>query len=103
MEKKKFLYDNLPQVENNKRLIISNYIKNNNIYYTENNNGILLNISNLEQKHVDYLYDICNIVEQENISYEIKVEMINKDKKNTIKSIKDYNCSPLEKLILSYS
>jgi hypothetical protein len=103
MEKKKFLYDNLPYIENNKRLIISNYIKNNEIEFTENNNGILLNISNLENKHVDYLYDLCNMVEQENISYEIKVEIINKDKKKPVKSIKDYNCSPLEELILAYS
>ena len=103
MDKKKFLYYNLNKLNNDKLNIIENYIKKNDIDYKENSNGYLLNISQLEDKHIDFLYDLYNL--KENKVNHIDIDTLNvnnKVNKNKKKYIK-YECSNLEKLILSYS
>ena len=47
MEKRKFLYYNLNNVENNKLNIIYNYISTSDIDHNENQNGLLINLSKL--------------------------------------------------------
>ena len=103
MDKKKFLYYNLNKLNNDKLNIIENYIKKNDIDYKENSNGYLLNISQLEDKHIDFLYDLYNL--KENKVNHIDIDTLNvnnKVNKNKKKYIK-YECTNLEKLILSYS
>lgn len=103
MDKKKFLYYNLNKLNNDKLNIIENYIKKNDIDYKENSNGYLLNISQLEDKHIDFLYDLYNLKENKVNHIDIDTLNINnKVNKNKKKYIK-YECTNLEKLILSYS
>ena len=61
MDKRKFLYYNLYRIENKKRDIFSDYIKTNEIEHSENSNGILLNLSKIDSKHIDFLYDLLQI------------------------------------------
>tara|TARA_B100000123_G_C25677498_1_gene404812 strand:+ start:164 stop:481 length:318 start_codon:yes stop_codon:yes gene_type:complete len=105
MDKKKFLYYNLNKLNNDKLNIIENYIKKNDIEYKENSNGYLLNISQLENKHIDFLYDLYNLKENKINHIDIDKFNITGNVKKNIKKEKyiKYECSNLEKLILSYS
>tara|TARA_B110000495_G_C22974238_1_gene572072 strand:- start:867 stop:1187 length:321 start_codon:yes stop_codon:yes gene_type:complete len=105
MDKRKFLYYNLCNINVNKRLIIHNYINENEIEYSENSNGLLLNLSQLDSKHVDFLYDLYNLenkVNENDFSHMTSQSKINK-KLPESEVYKDYQLNPLEKLILSYS
>ena len=102
MEKRKYLYFHLRDVNLKKNNLIYNYIVENIKDCTENSNGLLLNLSSLDDKHVNKLYDLYNLKEKE-IDYDIlKFEPIKK-KKTEEKIYKQYELNNLEKLILSYS
>ena len=103
MDKRKFLYYNLSKIENNKRIIILNYIESNKIDHSENLNGLLLNLSQLDEKHIDFFYDLYNL--ENKYSYHKNVEIKPTQKKESIMKVKykEYQLNPLEKLILSYS
>ena len=109
MDNKIKLYTNINNSNNSE--IIINYIINNNIPYTKNNNGYFINLSLLNDNDInnfnlfinnnininnDY---IENITEKENI---IKYE-INNEEKNEIIIKKQLKINNLEKKILSYS
>jgi hypothetical protein len=104
MDKRKFLYYNLHKIEHNKLNVLSDYIDKNEIQYSKNSNGILLNLSKLDDKHVEFFYDLYNL-ENKNYQYEpLKPSVVSKNKRKIIDvTYKDFNTSPLEKLILSYS
>ena len=105
MEKRKFLYYNLNETNNNKLNIIHDYIVNSDIHYNENQNGLLLNLSKVDDKHIDKLYDLYNLKEnkiQYDLSHFKSKNQIKKKQKIKIK-YKNYNLTNLEKLILSYS
>ena len=104
MDKRKFLYYNLHKIENNKLNVLSDYIDKNEIQYSTNSNGILLNLSKLDDKHVEFFYELYNL-ENKNYQYEpLKPSVVSKNKRKIIDvTYKDFNTSPLEKLILSYS
>ena len=104
MDKRKFLYYNLHKIENNKLNVLSDYIDKNEIQYSKNSNGILLNLSKLDDKHVEFFYDLYNL-ENKNYQFEpLKPSVVSKNKRKIIDvTYKDFNTSPLEKLILSYS
>ena len=103
MEKRKFLYYNLNKLNQDKINIIENYIKKNNLNFKENSNGFLINLSQMEDTHIDYIYDLYNIKEKNTILD--KQVYLEKKKKEKIKkeSYLEYNMSPLEKLIFSFS
>ena len=104
MEKRRFLYYNLHRLCNNKRSLLYNYIEENEINHSENSNGLLLNLSQLDDKHIDFCYELYNL-ENKIPTYdliEIKAVHINTPKITTI-SYKDYQLTTLDKLILSYS
>jgi|TARA_B110000285_G_scaffold51050_1_gene57995 hypothetical protein len=105
MDKRKFLYYNLYRIENKKRDIFSDYIKTNEIEHSENSNGILLNLSKIDSKHIDFLYDLYNLESQDSYPDLIEPVTKNKNKKHIPKNIeyKNYKLNPLEALILSYS
>lgn len=104
MEKRKYLYYHLKDIDKNKNNLIYNYIIDNCIEHNENKNGLLLNLSQLTDIHIDELYKLYNLKEK-NIDYDfskfqnVKTETKVKEKK----LYKKYECSKLEKLILSYS
>ena len=104
MDKRKFLYYNLHKIEHNKLNVLSDYIDKNEIQYSKNSNGILLNLSKLDDKHVEFFYDLYNL-ENKNYQFEpLKPSVVSKNKRKIIDvTYKDFNTSPLEKLILSYS
>jgi len=104
MEKRKFLYYNLNNVDNNKLSIIYDYIQNN-IDHNENHNGLLINLSKLDDIHINKLYDLYNLKENK-INYDLyQFKDISKLKKKKInkKEYKDHTLNNIEKLILSYS
>ena len=105
MEKRKFLYYNLNNVENNKLNIIYNYISTSDIDHNENQNGLLINLSKLDDIHIDKLYDLYNLKENK-IDYDLSYftnSNQRKTKKIEKKKYKDHNLTNLEKLLLSYS
>ena len=104
MEKRKYLYYHLKDIDKNKNNLIYNYIIDNCIEHNENNNGLLLNLSQLSDDHIDELYKLYNLKEK-NIDYDFsQFQNIKPEKKKEKKKIyKKYECNKLEKLILSYS
>jgi hypothetical protein len=104
MDKRKFIYYNIHNIENNKRIILNNYIELNGIEHSVNSNGLLLNLSLLDQKHIDYIYNLYNL-ENKYPQYDT-VEAETSDNKKSKKiniTYKNYQLSSLEQLILSYS
>ena len=60
MKKTRFIYDNIEKINekmDTKDIIF--YVESNNISYSKNMNGYIINISILEEKHIDNLYEIC--------------------------------------------
>jgi hypothetical protein len=104
MEKRKYLYYHLKDIDKNKNNLIYNYIIDNCIEHNENKNGLLLNLSQLTDIHIDELYKLYNLKEK-NIDYDFsKFQNVKTEKKVKEKKLyKKYECSKLEKLILSYS
>jgi hypothetical protein len=104
MEKRKFLYYHLREVDKIKNNLIYNYINDNKIECNENSNGLLLNLSQLSDNHIDELYNLYNLKENK-INYDFsKFKIIQKNEKKTKKKIyKKYDLNNLEKLILAYS
>ena len=104
MEKRKYLYYHLKDIDKNKNDLIYNYIIINKIDHNENNNGLLLNLSILSDYHIDELYKLYNLKEKK-IDYNLsKFQIMKSEKKKVKKKIyKKYELNKLEKLILSYS
>lgn len=68
-DKKKIIYDNIFLIDNHKEL--NNFIIFNNIKYSENNNGLFINITVLSDNIINKLYSIIdNILNNKNISSE---------------------------------
>lgn len=104
MEKRKYLYYHLKDIDKNKNNLIYNYIIDNKIEHNENNNGLLLNLSQLPDIHIDELYKLYNLKEK-NIDHDFsQFQTVKPEKQVKKKKIyKKYECNKLEKLILSYS
>lgn len=104
MEKRKYLYYHLKDIDKNKNNLIYNYIIDNLIEHNENKNGLLLNLSQLSDDHIDELYKLYNLKEK-NIDYDFsQFQTMKPEKKKEKKKIyKKYECNKLEKMILSYS
>ena len=104
MEKRKYLYYHLKDIDKNKSNLIYNYIIDNKIEHNENNNGLLLNLSQLPDIHIDELYKLYNLKEK-NIDHDFSnFQNVKPEKKKEKKKIyKKYELDKLEKLILTYS
>ena len=104
MEKRKYLYYHLKDIDKNKNNLIYNYIIDNKIDHNENKNGLLLNLSQLPDIHIDELYKLYNLKESK-INYDLSsFKSVKPVKKEIINEIyKKYECNKLEKLILAYS
>lgn len=60
-DKTKFIYHKINEINENKNTKdIIFYIESNNINYSLNNNGLILNISVLDEIHINNLYDMIN-------------------------------------------
>ena len=104
MEKRKYLYYHLKDIDKNKNNLIYNYIIDNKIDHNENKNGLLLNLSQLSDIHIDELYKLYNLKEK-NIDYDFsQFQNVKPEKKVEKKKIyKKYELNKLEKMILPYS
>lgn len=113
MEVKKEIHNILSNINDN---IISNliftFIKENNISYSENKNGIFFNISLLDdvlaKKLLDYIIKLVNTNNYDKVEEIIPPEIYlveNKNKEKIIKktSYKDYDLDNLESIILEFS
>ena len=58
-DKKIFIYNNIHKIKYHNEII--NYIKNNNIKYTENSNGFFVNISLIDD-HINNIYNILQYI-----------------------------------------
>jgi len=58
-EKKIFIYKNIEKIEYHNEIV--DYIKNNNIKYTENANGFFVNISLIDE-HINNIYNILQYI-----------------------------------------
>ena len=58
-DKKKFIYTNINKIKYHNEII--NYIKNNDIKYTENTNGFFVNISLIDE-HINNIYNILQYI-----------------------------------------
>ena len=104
MEKRKYLYYHLMDVDNNKNNLIYNYINENVEGLVENNNGLLLNLSTLDDINIDKIYDLYNL-KGNKINYDqVDFKHYTPTKKQSLTKIyKKYDMNNLEKRILSYS
>ena len=60
MDKKKYIYNNIQKISDHS--IIIDFINNKNIPFTENNNGIYINISLLDPSIIESIYNMINIM-----------------------------------------
>lgn len=58
-DKKKFIYTKINKIKYHNEII--NYIKNNDIKYTENTNGFFVNISLIDE-HINNIYNILQYI-----------------------------------------
>tara|TARA_Y100001958_G_C21132043_1_gene473110 strand:+ start:231 stop:593 length:363 start_codon:yes stop_codon:yes gene_type:complete len=112
---RKFVCDNLSNLSENKNKLIYDYIKNNNISYSENKNGIFINVSLCDEKHINYFHKIINTIninDEKEYNDKIKEDKCLSMKPLTIKNrkgnekgiiLKDINLKKIELLILKYS
>jgi hypothetical protein len=110
MDIKKQIHNKLATINDS---IISNliftFIKENNISYSENKNGIFFNVSLLSDKLASELLDFIQTISSNNNETELEKIIIPEKKKTQIKKkkenkkYKDYKINTLESTILSFS
>jgi hypothetical protein len=67
-EKKQYIYDNIPLIQNNHSEIIS-IIESNQISHTNNDNGIFVNIDTISDDIINTIYDTIFYIKNHNISF----------------------------------
>lgn len=100
-EKKVYIYKNINNIKYHNEII--SYIKDNDIKYTENNNGFFINISLIDD-HINNIYNILKYILSNNIendNYDLKKNIIFKNDiinnieqrkyKSTVNDNKSYN------------
>jgi hypothetical protein len=90
--KKKFIYKNIDKIKYHNEVV--DYIKNNNINYTENSNGFFVNISLIDE-HINNIYNILQYILFNNIENDKmtdkKQELILNSGKTKVKNTGNYN------------
>jgi len=80
-----FIVENIDTIENTIEII--NYINLKKINYSQNTNGIFLNLTMLEDKHIESIYEIINNIINNNF---LDTDMIILPEKKTIIDEKKY-------------
>jgi hypothetical protein len=110
-DKKQYIYDKINNLEFN-TIYIRDYIINSNIKYTENNNGIFVNLNTIYDNDINNIYDIIlNKINYNNMiidnEYQINTEIFNNSKIEIIKkkydSFDDLNFTEIELEIIKLS
>ena len=109
-DKKTFIYTNIHKIKYHNEII--NYIKNNNIKYTENSNGFFVNISLIDE-HINNIYNILQYIifnNNENNEMDYKKQeliednnflKINEKKFNYNIELKEFTKEEQDKILLS--
>ena len=79
--KRLYVYENIYKLDDHTEII--NYINKNNIKYSENNNGIFLNISVLNKETIDHLYKMIHNIQ----NYNYNLQSINTNDENIDENI----------------
>jgi hypothetical protein len=92
-EKKIFIYKNIDKIKYHKEIV--DYIKINDIKYTENSNGFFVNISLIDD-HINNIYNILqytlfNNIENDNMVIKKQEIILNNEEKKIIYCPKNYN------------
>ena len=102
-EKRLYIYNNVNNIQNSR--LIFNFIKENNIEYSKNKNGIYFNLSCLNDELIENFYNYIflvkdNELDQENYIkiYDNYTNILNKDIKITFPEDKNYKKIKLNKL-----
>ena len=88
-DKKIFIYTNIHKIKYHNEII--NYIKNNDIKYTENTNGFFVNISLIDE-HINNIYNILQYIifnNNENNEMDFKKQILVEDNIKNNKKYKD--------------
>lgn len=110
-DKIKFIYNKLKIINENKNNIIYNYIIDNRLKHSANKNGLIINLSILNEKDINYFYDLISIVENNESLFNINdnniieyKSIIKKEKQEEEDEIiyKNIKLNQLENKILSY-
>lgn len=108
-DKCKYIYNNLKICSESKQNIIYEYILNNKLKHSLNNNGLIINLSILDDYNINNLYEIINKNEINNDFFVLKefepLEdniCINKSKDIIKKEYKNVKLNKLDIKILSY-
>lgn len=89
-EKKLFIYNKINKIENHTKII--NFVKKNNIKFSENNKTLLINISTIPDELINELYIILNYDYLDSFSDNKEYEnIINKNTNNNDNDIKNLN------------
>ena len=99
MDKRKIIYDIIYNKKVHHKLIYSFLIEND-IKYTENNNGYFFNLSKLDDKYVDLLYDIVSIHDISYIYDNFSYNQDNKYKKLVLSDIIDNQIIEMSKNLI---
>ena len=92
-DKKKFIYTNINKIKYHNEII--NYIKNNDIKYTENTNGFFVNISLIDE-HINNIYNILQYIifnNNENNEMDYKKQELIEDNKFIKKIPPKFKCN----------
>jgi len=98
-EKKLFIYNKINKLENHTKII--NFIKKNNIKYTENNKTFLINISTISDELINELYIIVNYdyldSYSDNNNYELYTSKNNEEKQDVNTEVQKVNNTIIKK------
>lgn len=86
---KMFIYNKLTNLEVNS-FLLNDYVINNDVKYTENKNGIFLNLNSLNDKQVNDIYNIINNkIKYNNMISNIQYKIVVDEEQNS-------NCEEIE-------
>lgn len=108
-EKKRYIYENIENINNSE--LIFNFIKNNNIEYSKNNNGIYFNLSCINDEIIAKFYNFIFLIKNNEFEHEVYnklyedyIDIINNKKeikKNNIIKYDEIKINKLQKEILN--
>ena len=104
-EKKLFIYNKINKIENHSKII--NFVKKNNIKYTENNKTLLINISTISDELINELYIIVNYdyldSYSDNNNYEVYTDKNNEENEDSNTEVQKVNNTIIKKNTEKYN
>tara|TARA_B100001094_G_C18145909_1_gene780684 strand:- start:1244 stop:1615 length:372 start_codon:yes stop_codon:yes gene_type:complete len=86
VNKRHYIYNNIDNLKIHNKII--DFIKHTNVKYTENKNGIFLNLNTVDDDKIDHIYIIVKDM-NDNLNHEINVEEFVKEEEDKELVIKE--------------